>query len=114
MSLKLISWNTAHRTRALHEQVEALLERTPDIVALQGVTVSTRDHLAHRLADGSGWLLPAMGGYHRGHTYGVGFYGLTKEWATIKGGITTLAQFKDLNGARQAPTSGYIRFVAWQ
>jgi len=52
VSLKLISWNTAHRTRTLPEQVEALLERSPDIVALQEVTVSTRDLLAHGLAEG--------------------------------------------------------------
>ena len=50
--LTLISWNTAHRTRKLSQQVAALLAREPDIVALQEVTGSTGDRLACGLAKG--------------------------------------------------------------
>jgi exonuclease III len=39
--LKLISWNTNHRKQQAKDQVEAMLEHKPDIVALQEVTPET-------------------------------------------------------------------------
>ena len=50
--LSLISWNTAHRTQKLSQQVSAILDRKPDIIALQEVTASTRPRLACGLAQG--------------------------------------------------------------
>ena len=35
--LSVISWNTAHRTEKLSHQVAAILDREPDIIALQEV-----------------------------------------------------------------------------
>jgi exonuclease III len=50
--LTLFSWNTAHRTGKLPQQVAAILKRQPDIVALQEVTVSTHPRLSCGLAKG--------------------------------------------------------------
>jgi exonuclease III len=50
--LSVISWNTAHRTGKLSQQVAAILDREPDIVALQEVTGSTQPRLACGLAKG--------------------------------------------------------------
>ena len=50
--LSVISWNTAHRTGKLSRQVAAILDREPDIVALQEVTASTQPRLACGLAKG--------------------------------------------------------------
>ncbi|MFP6751243.1 MAG: endonuclease/exonuclease/phosphatase family protein, partial [Pirellulaceae bacterium] len=50
--LSVISWNTAHRSGKLSRQVAAMLDREPDIVALQEVTGSTQPRLACGLAEG--------------------------------------------------------------
>lgn len=50
--MKLLSWNTARRTRDAARQVDALLARNPDIVALQEVTASTLPILKHGLDAG--------------------------------------------------------------
>jgi len=39
--MKLISWNTNHKTRKCADQVKALLARSPDVLALQEVTKNT-------------------------------------------------------------------------
>lgn len=64
--------------------------------------------------DGSGWFVPAMGGYHSSYTYGVGVYDLTEDWVTIKGGASAVAQFLDSGGSGMVPAAGYVRFVAWK
>jgi endonuclease/exonuclease/phosphatase family metal-dependent hydrolase len=48
--VRLISWNVEHRISSLGEQVAALLDRGPDIVALQEVTVATAPKLRELLA----------------------------------------------------------------
>jgi hypothetical protein len=55
-----------------------------------------------------------MGNYHRGYNYGVGLYSLDDRWAVVKGGSACLAQFVNSGGSGQAPTSGYVRLVAWR
>jgi len=50
--LRLISWNTNHRTRVAKQQAHALLSREPDLVALQEVTRSTYANLEPVLRDG--------------------------------------------------------------
>ena len=47
--MKLITWNTAHRSSRAREQVAILLERHPDIIALQEVTPSSGRQLADLL-----------------------------------------------------------------
>jgi hypothetical protein len=63
--------------------------------------------------DGSGWLLPAMYPYLYGYTHGTSIYTMTDNWAVIKGGSVAIAQFIDMGGVTQAPSSGYVRFMAW-
>jgi exonuclease III len=50
--MKLISWNLASRVGCVAEQVQAVLHRSPDVVAFQEVTVRTRGELRERLAGG--------------------------------------------------------------
>jgi exonuclease III len=49
---RIISWNTNRRSGQAPAQVRALLERTPDIVALQEVTPTTVPMLLKALRDG--------------------------------------------------------------
>jgi exonuclease III len=49
---RIISWNTNRRSREAPAQVRALLERTPDIVALQEVTPTTVPMVLKALRDG--------------------------------------------------------------
>ena len=42
LGMRLISWNVAGRVKRLSEQVKALAQREPDLVALQEVTAKTR------------------------------------------------------------------------
>jgi len=46
--MRVISWNVQGRVKALPEQLKALAERQPDLVALQEVREST----VERLGDG--------------------------------------------------------------
>jgi len=48
-TVRLISWNVAHRVQKLAAQASVLSEHTPDIVALQEVTRRTRDDWRHRV-----------------------------------------------------------------
>jgi exonuclease III len=50
MSIDLISWNVAARIGVFREQVDAIAERHPDIVALQEVTARTASRLKNDLA----------------------------------------------------------------
>ena len=50
--MRVISWNTNRRRRMVSSQVEALLSRTPDIVALQEVTPGTVAMLTEGLRSG--------------------------------------------------------------
>ncbi|MBF0233626.1 MAG: endonuclease/exonuclease/phosphatase family protein [Desulfamplus sp.] len=43
--IHLISWNIAVRSKMSQQQIEALMQRTPDIVALQEVSVKAKDDL---------------------------------------------------------------------
>ncbi len=65
-------------------------------------------------SDGSGWSLPAMGGFRLIYTWGTGIYNLTEEWATITAGSGALAYFADASGGTQASFNGYVRFMAWK
>lgn len=65
-------------------------------------------------ANGSGWLLPAMGGFHSGYNQGVGVYRVTDDWAVIKGGSSGVAHFVDTTGNGISPNSGHVRFIAWR
>jgi hypothetical protein len=65
-------------------------------------------------ADGTGWLIPAMGSYHQNYTNGTGVYDINESWITVKGGSANVADFVDANGAGQSPTSGYVRVLAWK
>lgn len=50
--MRLITWNLARRKSKLKEQLAAMLQRKPDIVALQEVTASTEEGLRRGLAEG--------------------------------------------------------------
>ena len=65
-------------------------------------------------ADGSGWRLPSLSNVVRSGSYGTHVYNLTESWATVKGGATCVAQFVDGEGDSTCPTSGYVRFMAWE
>lgn len=59
--MKLISWNTAKRTRRAEKQVAALLARRPDVVALQEVSPSSFPILKRCLeAGGLGQIVSAV------------------------------------------------------
>lgn len=50
--MRLITWNTNHRRQAADGQARALLERAPDVVALQEVTLGAKPLLTSRLKVG--------------------------------------------------------------
>ncbi len=65
-------------------------------------------------ADGTGWLIPAMGSYHQNYTNGTGVYDINEAWITIKGGSSNVADFVNSNGSSLSPTSGFVRVMAWK
>jgi exonuclease III len=54
--MKLLSWNVNRRVRTAPKQAAEILERHPDVVALQEVTAATRDFLRHALIDGGAYV----------------------------------------------------------
>jgi exonuclease III len=50
--MKLLSWNVNGRVRTAPKQAAKILDRHPDVVALQEVTAATRGSLRHALMDG--------------------------------------------------------------
>jgi exonuclease III len=50
--MKLVSWNVNGRVRTAAKQAAEILDRHPDVVALQEVTAATRALLRHALTDG--------------------------------------------------------------
>ena len=50
--MKLISWNTNHRTRQALDQAQAILQRAPDVVALQEIVSSSFKLMTAALTSG--------------------------------------------------------------
>ena len=51
-TVKLISWNTNHRTRQALDQAQAILRRAPDVVALQEIISSSVKVMTRALSSG--------------------------------------------------------------
>lgn len=62
----------------------------------------------------TGWIIPAMSTFMTNYNHGTMIYDVTKRWAVVKGGSAYIARFVDHMGISEAPTSGFIRFMAWK